>query len=90
MDLKPVVIHKFIAEIVIEVCFTGEVAQPDRHLFGGAHLQLASWHSAILLGQTLRIRLRRAGGVDDKMDAVRAVACIRFVRSRSFYATPPS
>ena len=31
-------------------------------------------------GRTLRIRRRRAGSVDDTTDAIRAVACIRFVR----------
>jgi len=30
--------------------------------------------------RTLRIRRRRAGSVDDTTDAIRAVACIRFVR----------
>ena len=35
---------------------------------------------AWLVGLTTRIRRRRAGGVDDTTDAIRAVACIRFVR----------
>ncbi|MEQ1933337.1 MAG: hypothetical protein ABL962_05590 [Fimbriimonadaceae bacterium] len=33
------------------------------------------------VGRTIRIRRRRAGGVDDTTDAIRAVACIRFVRA---------
>jgi hypothetical protein len=33
-----------------------------------------------LVGRTLRIRRRRAESVDDTTDAIRAVACIRFVR----------
>ena len=33
-----------------------------------------------LVGRTTRIRRRRAGSVDDATDAIRAVACIRFVR----------
>jgi len=38
----------------------------------------------IVFGRTLRIRRRRAGSVDDTTDAIRAVACIRFVRRRGF------
>ena len=34
-----------------------------------------------------RIRRRRAEGVDDTTDAIRAVACIRFVRLLGFVAS---
>ena len=40
------------------------------------------WHTIESL--TLRIRRRRAGGVDDTTDAIRAVACIRFVERSRF------
>ena len=36
----------------------------------------------VVVGRTTRIRRRRAGGADDTTDAIRAVACIRFVRLR--------
>jgi hypothetical protein len=42
------------------------------------------WHKSNVwlgnVGRTSRIRRRRAGSVDDTTDAIRAVACIRFVR----------
>jgi hypothetical protein len=39
-----------------------------------------SWRVVLFIGRATRIRRRRAGSVDDTTDAIRAVACIRFVR----------
>ena len=40
------------------------------------------WHVRQVFLATFRIRRRRAGCVDDTTDAIRVVACIRFVRPR--------